>query len=220
MGKQVPGAVMQRVAGIVALTGFVVLTGAAAHAQGWYNYAIPGPADSARAASQPQTTTYRGLFTGPGGELYSGTATNFWANLGSGVSLDLFTSVSDGAAGELSGLRGSSLVPGFPGSATMNYANGLYLNPAASMASNVSGRMSVNLGGGLSMDFLGGLSRGPVNGFYYGPGYGLDNRMSASVGAGFSMNFGHAGTLSLIGGVSNSFGSPRACGPIFAGACR
>lgn len=218
MGKQVAGAVMGKTGKVIALTGCVFLISATAQAQGWYNYAVPAP-DTARAASQPESMTYRGLLTGPGGELYSGSVRTFSTNLGNGVSLGLFTSVSDGAAGELSGIPGSSLVPGFAGTVTTNYANGFYLNPAVTMASNVSGRMSVNLGGGLSMDFLGGLSRGPANGFYFGPGYGLDSRTSASVGAGFSMNFGHAGTLSIIGGVS-SFGSARPCGPIFIAGCR
>jgi hypothetical protein len=77
--------------------------------------------------------------------------------------------------------------------------------------------MSVNLGGGLSMDFLGGLSQGP-NGYYFGQGYGLESRTAATVGAGFSMNFGHGGTLSLIGSMSS--GSSRACGPVFIAACR
>lgn len=218
MAKQVAGAVMGKTGRFIALTGCVFCISAAAHAQGWYNYAIPAP-DSARAASQTETAIYRGLFTSPGGGLYSGTVHAFSANLGNGVSLGLFTSFSGGPAGELSGLPGSTLVPGFAGSVATNYANGLYLNPSVTMASNVSGRMSVNLGGGLSMDFLGGFSQGPGNGFYFGPGYGLDSRTSASVGAGFSMNFGHAGTLSVIGGVS-SFGSARPCGPVFVGACR
>ena len=57
------------------------------------------------------------------------------------------------------------------------------------------------------MDFLGALARGPANGFYFGPGSGFDNRMSTTVGTGFSMNFGHAGTFSVIGGVSRGFGT-------------
>ena len=209
---------MGKTASIVALTGLVSFMTVTADAQGWYDYAIPG-GDAAEVASGPQSANYRGLFTGPGGELYSGAVHSFSTNLGSGVSLGLFTSLSGGAAGEFSGLPGSSLVPGFAGSVTSNYGSGLYLNPAMIPASDVSGRLSVNLGGGLSMDFLGGLSRGPVNGFYFGPGYGFDSRTSASVGAGFSMNFGHGGTLSVIGGVSN-FGAARPCGAAFAGACR
>jgi len=207
---------MEKLRRIAGLAGFVVLMSAAAHAQGWYNYALPTQ-DPAAVPSQPVSTTYRGLFTGPGGELYSGSVHSYSMNLGSGVSMGLYSSVSDGPAGQLSGLPGSSFVPGFAGSATTNYATGLSLNPAVTSASNVSGRMSVNLGGGLSMDFLGGLSQGP-NGYYFGPGYGLESRTSATVGAGFSMNFGHAGTLSLTGSVSN--GSARACGPVFMAACR
>jgi hypothetical protein len=204
---------MEKAARIIALTGLVIFASATAEAQGWYDYAMAGGADAAAVASAPEATSYRELFTGPGGELYSGTVHSFSANLGSGVSLGLFTSFSDGPAGEISGLPGSSLIPGFAGSVTTNYANGLSLNTAVAPASNISGRMSVSLGSGLSLDFLGGLSRGPANGFYFGPGYGFDSRTSANMGAGFSMNLGHGGTLSGIGGVSN-FGCARPCSPV------
>jgi len=198
---------MDRIVRITALAGFVVLTAASAHAQGWYNYAVPNGLDPASGPSSPNYNSYSGLYVSPGGELYSGSVNTFSVNLGSGVSMSLFSSVSNGPADELSGLSGSTLVPGFASTVTTNYANGLYLDPAVRMPSNVSGRLSVNLGGGLSMDFLGALSRGPANGFYFGPGSGFDNRISSTVGTGFSMNFGHGGTLSVIGGVSRGFGA-------------
>src|SRR5438105_5938995 len=169
-------AVMSSVMRITALAGLVALTAGTAHAQSWYNYTL----DAASAASRPNTTSYTGLYTGPGGELYSASVNSFSMNLGDGASMRLFTTVLNPSAAGFWSIPGSTLVPGFAGSATTNYARGLYLDPAASGPSNVSGRLSFGLGGGLSMDFLGGLSRGLGNGFYAGPGSAFDNRMSTA----------------------------------------
>jgi len=120
----------------------------------------------------------------------------------------LVTSVPSFPAAGFSGLSSSALVQGFPSTVTMNYANGLYLDPAMSMPWTTSGRVSVSLGGGLSWDFMGGVSRIPGNGFYFGPGSRFDNRTFTAVGTGFSFNFGRGGTLSLSGGVSTDTGAP------------
>jgi len=199
---------------ITALTGFVVLAAASAHAQGWYNYAIPGGLAPANAPSRPNNDSYSGLYLGPDGEFRSGSVHTFSMDLGDGISMGLFTTVSNSPA------LPAILVPGFAGGITTNYANGLYLDPAVGSPSNVSGRLSVALGGGLSMDFLGGLSRWPGN---FGPGSGFENSMSTTVGTGFSMNFGHGGTLSLTGSVSRGFGpgfSARPCSSLSIAACR
>lgn len=207
---------MHRTIRIAASTGFVILAAASAHAQGWYNYDIPRTPDPAIAQTQSNPTSYTGFFSGPAGELYSASVNQSSANLGSGISISTWSMVSNGPAGLLSGLPGSSLVPGFAGSATTNYANGLSLNPAVTMPASAGGRVSFNLGGGLSMDFLGAMARGPAGGFYYGPASPFSSGYSTTVGTGFTMNFGHGGSLSLIGSVSRSYGP---CGG-FALACR
>ena len=188
-----------------ALTGFVILAAVGAHAQGFYNYAVPGGLDdSAGAPFGPNYGSYGRFYMSPGGGLYSGTVNTFSMDLGSGVSMDLVTSVP--AAG-FSGLSGSTLVGGFPSALTTNYANGLYLNPAMSMPWTTSGRLSVSLGGGLSWDFIGGVSRIPGNGFYFGPGGRFDDQTFTTVGTGFSFNFRRGGTLSFSGSVSSASGS-------------
>ncbi len=187
-------------------------------AQGWYNPEIPLGLDSANAPARPITNSYSGFFSGPGGELYSGTVNTFSMNFGNGMSMSLFSSAANGPAGTLSGLPASSYVPGFAATIPANYANGLNFNPGLSGPSAVAGRMAVALGRGFSLDFLGGVSRGP-GGYYFGPGYGLDSRMSTTFGTGFSMNFGHGGTLSIIGSVSQSSGPVMPCGYLSL-ACR
>jgi hypothetical protein len=216
MSKQVLDMPQLRTIRITALTGFVILAAASAHAQGWYNYDISPAADPGTAQSQSNPISYTGFFSGPGGDLYSASVHGFSTNLGGGMSVSVLSMVSNGPAGLMSGLPGSTLVPGFPGSVTTNYANGLYLDPVVAMPSAAAGRMSFKLGGGLSMDFLGALARGPANGFYFGPVSPFDNRFSTTVGTGFTMNFGHGGSLSLIGSVSRSYGP---CGA-FTFACR
>lgn len=208
---------MHRAIRTAALTGFVFLTAASAHAQGWYNYEISHGIDPALPQSQSNPINFTDFFSGPGGELYSTSVNGFSTNLGGGVSVHMLSMVSNGPAGLLSGLPGSTLVPGFAGSITTNYANGLYLNPAVAMPSAVAGRMSFDLGGGLSMDFLGALAKGPAGGFYFGPVRPFDNGFSTTVGTGFSVNFGHGGTLSLIGSVSRSYGP---CSALSLAACR
>src|SRR5262245_33799187 len=108
-----------------ALTGFVILAAAGAHAQSFYNYALlDGFDDSAGAPFGPNYGSYSRLFMSPGGGFYSGSVNTFSKDLGSGVSLDVVTSVP--AAG-FSGLSGSALLPGFPSGLTTNSASGLYL---------------------------------------------------------------------------------------------
>lgn len=201
---------------IVALTGFVILAAASAHAQGWYNYNIPAAADPANAQSQSNPISFTDYFSGPGGGLYSTSVHGYSTNLGDGMSVSVVSMVSNGPAGVMSGLSGSSLVPGFPGSIATNYASGLNLDPSVGVPASVAGRMSFNLGGGLSMDFLGAMSRGPGSGFYSSPFSPFSSGYSSMVGTGFTMNFGHGGSLSLIGSVSRSYGP---CGG-FAFACR
>jgi len=210
---------MQGTIRIAALTGFVILAAASAHAQGWYNYNIPTAPDSANTQSQSNPINFTDYFSGPGGGLYSASVHGYSTNLGDGMSVSVVSMVSNGPAGVMSGLPGSSLVPGFPGSVATNYASGLNFDPAVGVPSTVAGRMSFNLGGGLSMDFLGGMSRGPGSGFYgspFSPFSPFNNSFSSTVGTGFTMNFGHGGSLSLTGSVSRSFG---ACGGL-AYACR
>ena len=201
---------------IAALTGLAILAAASAHAQGWYSYDVPRALDPATVQSQSNPISFTNYFSGPGGGLYSTSVHGFTNNLGDGVSVSVFSSVSNGPAGMMSGLPGSTLVPGFPGSITTNYASGLNLDPAAGMPSSVAGRMSFNLGGGLSMDFLGAMARGPAGGFYFGPVSPFSSGYSTTVGTGFTMNFGHGGSLSLIGSISRGYGP---CGG-FAFACR
>lgn len=199
------GAMKGKMTGAAALTGFVILAAVGAHAQGFYNYAVPGGLDdSAGAPFWPNYGNYGRFYISPGGGVYSGSVNTFSKDLGSGVSMDLVTSVP--AAG-FSGLSGSTLVPGFPSTLTTNYANGLYLNPAMSMPWTTSGRLSVSLGGGLSWDFIGGVSRIPGNGFYFEPGGRFDDQTFSTVGTGFSFNFRRGGTLSLSGSVSSASGS-------------
>jgi hypothetical protein len=194
-----------KMTGAAALTGFVILAAVGAHAQGFYNYAVPGGLDdSAGAPFGPNDGSYSRFYMSPGGGLYSGSVNTFSMDLGSGVSMDLVTSVP--AAG-FSGLSGSTLVRGFPSALTTNYANGLYLNPAMSMPWTTSGRLSVSLGGGLSWDVIGGVSRIPGNGFYLGPGGRFDDQTFTTVGTGFSFNFRRGGTLSFSGSVSSASGS-------------
>lgn len=201
---------------VAALTGFVILAAASAHAQGWYNYDIPRMTDPTNAQSQSNPISFTDYFSGPGGGLYSTSVHGFTNNLGDGMSVTVFSTVSNGPAGLMSGLPASGLVPGFPGSITTNYSSGLNADPAVAMPSSVAGRMSFNLGGGLSMDFLGAMARGPAGGFYGSPFSPFNNGFSSTVGTGFTMNFGHGGSLSLIGSVSRSYGP---CGG-FAFACR
>jgi hypothetical protein len=189
-----------------------------AFAQGWYNPEIPAGPDSVNAYSRPVSSTYNGLFTGPGGELYSGTVNTYSMNLGNGISMSMFSSTATGPAGTVSGFAGGPFVPGFAATIPTNYADGLYLNPALSGPSSVAGRMSMDLGHGFSLDFLGGVSRGQ-GGYYPGPGYGLDSRMSTTFGTGFSMDFGHGGRLSIIGSMSQGSGPAASCGYLYL-ACR
>jgi hypothetical protein len=197
-----------KMTGAAALTGFVILAAVGAHAQGFYNYAVPGGLDdSASAPFAPNYSSYSGFYMGPGGGLYRGSVNTFSMNLGSGVSMGLVTIAPSVPAAGFSGLSGSTLVQGFPSTLTTNYANGLYLDPAMSMPWTTSGRLSVSLGGGLSWDFIGGVSRIPGNGFYFGPGGSFDSRTFTTVGTGFSFNFRRGGTLSLSGSVSSASGS-------------
>lgn len=188
-----------------ALAGFVILAAAGAHAQGFYNYAVPGAFDDfAGAPFGSSYGSYNRFYMSPGGGLYSGSVNTFSMDLGSGVSMDL---VSSGPAGGFSGLSGSAIVPGFPGTQATDFANGLYLNPAMSTPWATSGRVSVSLGRGLSWDVIGGVSRMPGNGFYYGPGGRFGDQTFTTIGTGFSFNFRRGGTLSLSGSVSSASGS-------------
>ena len=199
------GAMKGKMTGAAALTGFVILAAVGAHAQGFYNYAVPGGFDDfAGAPFGPNFGSYSRFYMSPGGGLYSGSVKTFSMDLGSGVSIDLVTS---GPAAGLSGLSGSALLPGFPSALTPNYANGLYLNPAMTTPWATSGRMSVSLGRGVSWDFMGGVSRVPGYGSYFGPAGRFDDQTYTTVGTGFSFNFGRGGTLSLSGSVSSASGS-------------
>lgn len=194
---------------IAALTGFVILTAASAHAQGWYNNsALLGGPDLASPPFQTNTSSYSGFYAGPDGLLRSGTVNAFSMNLGSGVSMTMFTA-SNAPGVNFSGFGGNSFGPSFPGSVATDFANRPYFDPAMSAPLNAAGQLSVGIGGGVSMNFLGGVSRGPSNGFYFGPGSAFDNRTFTTVGTGFSFNFGRRGTLSLTGSVSSG---PRGYG--------
>jgi hypothetical protein len=195
----------RKMTGAAALTGFVMLAAGGVHAQGFYNYAVPGGLyDFAFAPFGPNYGGYSRFYMSPGGGLYSGSVNIFSMDLGRGVSMDLVTS---GPATGFSGLSGSTLVPGFSSALTPNYANGLHLNTAMSMPFATSGRLSVSLGRGLSWDVIGGVSRIPGNGFYYGPGGSFGDQTFTTVGTGFSFNFRGGGTLSLSGSVSSASGS-------------
>jgi hypothetical protein len=185
---------MDRMIRIASLTGFVILTAATAHAQGLYNYGIFGGPDLASPAFQTNTVNA------------------FSINLGRGVSMGLFTGVSNAPGVNFSGFGGNGFVQSFPGSVPTNFAIRPYFDPAASVPSNVGGQLSIGLGGGLSMNFLGGVSRASGSGFYFAPGSAFDNRTFTTVGTGFSLNFGRGGTLSVTGSMSNG---PRAYGSGF-----
>jgi hypothetical protein len=194
-----------KLTGAVALTGFVILAAAGAHAQGFYNYAVPGAFDDfAGAPFGPTFGSYSRFYMSPGGGLYSGSVKTFSTDLGNGVSVDLVTS---GPAAGLSGLSGNTLLPGFPSALTPNYANGMSLNPAMSAPWATSGRVSVSVGRGVSWDVFGGASRIPANGFYFGPAGRFDDQTYTTVGSGFSFNFRGGGTLSLSGSVTSASGS-------------
>ena len=194
----------RKMTGAAALTGFVILAAVGAHAQGFYNYVVPGRLDdSVGAPFGPNYGSYSRFYS-PAGGLYSGSVNTFSMDLGRGVSMDLVTSVP--SAG-FSGLSGSTLIRGFPSVLTMNYANGLYLNPAMSTPWATSGRVSVSLGGGMSWDFIGGVSRIPGNGFSFGPVGRFDDQTFTTVGTGFSFNFRRGGTLSFSGSVTSASGS-------------
>ena len=194
---------MDRMIRIAALTGFVILTAAAAHAQGWYsNYGFFGAPDPASPPFQANTNSYSGFYAGGDGLLHSGTVNAFSMNLGRGVSMGLFT-VSNAPGVDFSAFGANGFGPGFPGSVAANFANRTYFDPAMSAPSNVAGQLSIGLGGGLSMNILGGVSRAPGSGFYFGPGSAFENRTYTTVGTGFSFNFGRGGTLSLTGSVSS-----------------
>lgn len=194
-----------KLTGAAALTGFVVLAAAGAHAQGFYNYAVPGGLDEFAGASFGSNDgSYSRFYMGPGGGLYSGSVKTFSADLGSGVSLDV---VTFGPAAGFSSFSGSALLPGFPNAQMANYANGLYLNPSMSTPFATSGRMSVALGGGVSWDVMGGVSRVPGYGSYFGPAGRFSDQTYTTVGTGFSFNFRRGGTLSLSGSVTSASGS-------------
>jgi hypothetical protein len=199
---------MNRLVTAFVLTGVTFLSAASANAEGWYSYPLTGAVDSA-VPFHAVTNSYQRFLTGPGGELYAGSVRSFAINLGSGVSMDLFTMVPNGPVAALPELPRSSLASGVQ----TNYATGLYLDPALRGPSSVAGRVGFNLGGGLSFNLLGGLST-TADGFYLGQPGGFSNRMFTTAGAGFSMNFGRGGTLSLIGSVSQGFGGypGAACG--------
>ena len=211
--RGIPGAIMERMIRVAALTGFVILTAATAHAQGWYNnYGIFGGPDAASPPFQANTNSFSGFYLGADGSFRSGTVNAFSVNLGRGVSMGLFTGVSNAPGVNFSGFGGNGFVQSFPGSVPTNFANRPYFDLAASVPSNVAGRLSIGLGSGLSMNFLGGVSREPSSGFYFGPGSQFDNRAFTTVGAGFSLNFGRGGTLSVMGSVSSG---PRVYGSGF-----
>jgi hypothetical protein len=204
---------MDRMIRVAALTGFVILTAATAHAQGWYNnYGIFGGPDPASPPFQANTNSYSGFYVGADGSLHSGTVNAFSMNLGRGVSMGLFTGVSNAPGVNFSGFGDNGFVQSFPGSVPTDFANRPYFDPAASVPSNVAGQLSIGLGGGLSMNFLGGVSRQPSSGFYFGPRSAFNSRAFTTVGTGFSLNFGRGGTLSVMGSVSSG---PRVDGSGF-----
>src|SRR5262249_53583181 len=144
---------MDRMIRIAVLTGFVVLTAAGAHAQGLFtNYGILGGPDPASPPFQANTNTYSGFYTGPDGLLRSGTVNASSMNLGSGVSVQLFTSFSNAPGVNFSGFGGNGFVQSFPGNVPTNFINRPYFDSAANGPSNVAGQLSIGLGGGLSMN--------------------------------------------------------------------
>ena len=203
---------MDRMVRIAALTGLVILTAATANAQGLYtNSGIFGEPDPASVPFQANTKSYSGFYVGADGSLHSGTVNAFSMNLGRGISMGVFSGVSNSPGVNFSGYSGNS-IQSFPGSLPANFDNRPYFDPASSVSSNVGGQLSIGLGGGLSMNFLGGLSRGPSSGLYFGPASALENRTFTTVGTGFSFNLGRGGTLSLIGSMSSG---PRVYGSGF-----
>ena len=206
--ERVAGAVMNRTIRIAALAGLVVLTAAGADAQGWYNTNGFGLSDPATPPFQASTNSYSGFYRDADGLLRSGTVNAWSMNLGSGVSVQMFTQFSNTPAVNFSGFGGNGFVQNFPGSVPTDFVNRPYFD-AAGGPSNVAGQVSVGLGGGLSMNFMGGLSRQPGAGFYFGPGSAFSNRTYTTVGTGFSLNLGRGGTLSVTGSMSSG---PRGYG--------
>jgi hypothetical protein len=207
---------MNKLTKFVAVLGIVLCPVAGANAQGWYNYTAPS-LDSSAQPARPVANSYNSVYLGPGGEFYSGSVHTYSTNLGDGMSMQWFTTVMSGPSGGLPWSAQSGFGPGFSTAIPTANVNSLYSGSGIGTVASTGGRLSMDLGGGLSMDFLGAMSRAPG---YFGPGYGFDSRMSTTVGTGFTMNFGHGGSLSIIGTVSRGFGSGyAACGPIM-GACR
>ena len=212
-GRGLAGAAMDRMIRVAALTGFVILTAATAHAQGWYNnYGIFGGADPASPPFQANTNSYSGFYVGADGSLHSGTVNTFSMNLGRGVSMGLFTDVSNAPGVNFSGFGDNGFVQSFPGSVATDFVNRPYFDSAANVPSNVAGQLSIGLGGGLSMNFLGGVSRQPSSGFYFSPRSAFNSGAFTTVGTGFSLNFARGGTLSVMGSVSSG---PRVDGSGF-----
>ena len=205
---------MDRMIRITVLTGFAILAVATAHAQVSYNYANFGAMDPSAPLFRPYTSSYSGFYLGPDGGPHSGTVNAYSMNLGRGVSMGLFTTMSNAPAINFSGFAGNNALQSF-GSVPTNYANGPYFDSAVGGPSTVSGQLSLGLGGGVSMNFLGGVSRAPGSGLYFGPGSGLDNRTYTTVGTGFSFDFGRGGKLSVSGSMSSASSGPRVYGPSF-----
>src|SRR5579871_2600643 len=186
-----------------ALTGFVALAAATAHAQSLYNsHGILDWLNPASSPFQASTGSYSGFYVGADGSLRSSTVNAFSMNLGSGASVGVFTEFPNTPGLNFSGL-GGNFAQSLPGNVPTNLLSRPYFDPAGSGPSNVAGQLSIGLGGGLSMNFLGGVSRGPSSGIYFGPRSAFDSRTFTTAGAGFSLNLGRGGTLSLTGSVSN-----------------
>src|SRR5215831_5666801 len=147
--RRAPGVVMDRMIRIAALTGLVILTAATADAQGLYNdYRILGGPDPASPPFQANTNSYSGFYVGADGSLQSGTVNAFSMNLGRGVSMGVFSGVSNSPSVNFSGF-GGNFIQSFPGSLPANFENRPYFDPAANVPSNVTGQLSIGLGGGL-----------------------------------------------------------------------
>jgi hypothetical protein len=205
---------MDRMIRITALMGLATLAVASAHAQVSYDYANFGAMDPSAPLYRPYTSSYSGFYLGPDGGLHSGTVSAYFMNLGRGVSMGLFTTVSNAPAINFSAFAGNNAFQSF-GSVPTNYANGRYFDSAAGGPSSVSGQLSLGLGGGVSMNFLGGVSRSPGSEFYFGPGSGFNNRTYTTFGTGFSFDFGRGGKLSMSGSMSSASSGPRVYGAGF-----
>lgn len=219
---------MSRMVNAAALAGLMTLISAAASAQGLGDNATPLAQNATNAPKWLSSTSESGLYLGPDG-FSRGTRSETSANLGDGLTLGIFSSLSTApAGGSMYGLGGGSLMEPLGRWDTglhsaLNAGPGDGLNPVGgrSVTSTFGGQLSKDLGGGLSVNFIGGVTRNPAGGYYLGPRGSLNmnpgGELSTSVGGGMSMDLGGGSSLSVSGTMTRNSGR---CNGLTIGFCR